>query len=230
MHSSPFLVDCVINDSTLVKSLIDTGCLCFSVFDKYFVRQNNLKTIKIKPIPLRLASGNLTDVITEVTCVKLTIKYYSHTVYGYVVPKLAYSIILGKPWMESNNVTYMAKKRRLRIGSRRHGTLIEENSPSDQFHGKSLLGAASTDDIMKALQKNSPIPREEISKSLPREIQIYTDLFLEDEVSSEPALPPHRRGIDTKITLLKEINGKDKEIPCGRLYGMSRSELLALLK
>ena len=90
MHSSPFLVDCVINDSTLVKSLIDTGFLCFSVFDKYFVRQNNLKTIKIKPIPLRLASGNLTDVITEVTCVKLTIKNYSHTVYGYVVPKIAY--------------------------------------------------------------------------------------------------------------------------------------------
>lgn len=36
--------------------------------------------------------------------------------------------------------------------------------------------------------------------------------------------------MDTKITLLKDDHGKDKEVPWGPLYGMSREELLVLRK
>lgn len=38
--------------------------------------------------------------------------------------KLAYPIILGKPWMEKNGVVYLAKRQCLRIGSRKHGIIV----------------------------------------------------------------------------------------------------------
>ena len=51
--------------------------------------------------------------------------------------------------------------------------------------------------------------------------------FNEDELNE---LPPHRPGLDTKIELVRDEKGKEKEIPCGPLYDMSREELLVLRK
>ena len=43
-------------------------------------------------------------------------------------------------------------------------------------------------------------------------------------------LPPHRPGIDHTMPLEKDENGKEKEVPWGALYNMSRDELLVLRK
>jgi hypothetical protein len=43
-------------------------------------------------------------------------------------------------------------------------------------------------------------------------------------------LPRHRTGVDLQIELEKDQNGKEKIIPWGPLYGMSRTELLVLRK
>lgn len=230
MHSSPFLVDCLLNNSTLVKSLVDTGCLCFAVFDEKLVRQNNFMTRKIDPIPLYLANRTVMETITEIACIKLTISGYPQTIYGYVVPRLAYPMILGKPWMEYNNVVYLAKQKCLRIGSRRKGRIVQQSKDFHKCSTLSLLGAASLADVMKALQDKQPASKDDISTSLPIEIRHFTNLFLDDEVSPESSLPPHRKGTDTTITLQKDVTGRDKEIPWGRLYKMSREELLVLRK
>lgn len=42
MHSSPSPIDYLIDDSTLIKSSIDTGCLCHSIFDENHVCKNKL--------------------------------------------------------------------------------------------------------------------------------------------------------------------------------------------
>ena len=117
MHTTPFLVDCLLNDSVRVNAPVDTGCFCFSVFDANLVRKNNLTTKKIKPRTLNLASGEATQTIKEVAYAKVNIDGQSYIICGYVVPALAYPLILSKPWMEQNNITYIAEKHCLIVES-----------------------------------------------------------------------------------------------------------------
>lgn len=104
--------------------MIDTGCLCFAVFDESLVRKHKLHTVDIPPRPLRLADGKIGANITQVTCVEMDVDGRREKVWGYVMMKLAYPIILGKPWMEKNGVVYLAKRQCLRIGSRKHGIIV----------------------------------------------------------------------------------------------------------
>lgn len=46
---------------------------------------------------------------------------------GYVIPNLAYPIILGKLWMEYNNFVQTARLGCLRINSRKHKLLVRGN-------------------------------------------------------------------------------------------------------
>lgn len=87
--------------------------------------------------------------------------------------------------------------------------------------------AASIADINKALEIKRKYTPQEIENLLPIQIRSKAQFFNEDE---NHELPPNRPGIDTKIDLIKDENGKEKEIPYGRLYDMSRMELLVLRK
>lgn len=98
--------------------MIDTGCLCFAVLDKSLVRQHKLHRVAIQPRSIKLADGKIGAFISEITCVNMDIDGRQERIWGYVIPKLAYPIIFGKPWMEKNDVVYLAKRRCLRIGRR----------------------------------------------------------------------------------------------------------------
>ncbi|KHJ34306.1 hypothetical protein EV44_g4348 [Erysiphe necator] len=67
-------------------------------------------------------------------------------------------------------------------------------------------------------------PPEDIVKILPTEIKHWSTLFLEDQSNN---LPPHRQ-FDMKINLDRDEKGREKQIPYGPLYNMSRDELLVL--
>ncbi|KAI0996740.1 hypothetical protein K3495_g11442 [Podosphaera aphanis] len=185
-------------------------------------------------------------------------------IWGYVMPNLAYPIILGKPWMEYNDVIYSAKRKCLRIGSRKYGMIVrasdwyEQGSPTavqKRISHVSLnqvaidsgivfaerlkrareskditLGAISINDINRALEPKKSVSKEEVQRGLPEKIRSFTDLFLDDDVHRDSALPPHRPGVDTNIRLQQDDRGRDKEVPWGPLYGMSRDELLVLRK
>lgn len=56
-------------------------------------------------------------------------------------------------------------------------------------------------DIKRALQPKGKIQPETIQRDLPKEIHEFTNLSLDDDVLKDNVLPPHRPGIDTKITL-----------------------------
>ena len=55
MNSTPFLIDCLVNPSFFVQSLIDTGCLCYAVFSNELVNNNKLPRIPIEKRSLHLA-------------------------------------------------------------------------------------------------------------------------------------------------------------------------------
>ena len=127
MNVKPLVIDCLVNKSFYVKSMLDTGCLCFSVFDESLVRANNFHNVEITPRPLRLADGKVGAEITHMARVNIDIDGRQEIIWGYVMPRLAYPIILGKPWMEKTDVVYLAKRHCLRIGSRRKGIMVRES-------------------------------------------------------------------------------------------------------
>lgn len=93
-----------------------------------------------------------------------------------------------------------------------------------------VVGAVSVIDITRALQIKIVQSREEVERSLPGQLRHLTDSFLDDEASKDDALPSHKLGIDIRLSLQKDSQGRDKETPWNPLYGMSRGELLVLRK
>ncbi|KAI1006229.1 hypothetical protein K3495_g1992 [Podosphaera aphanis] len=259
MNSSPFLIDCQLNSSFYLHALIDTGCLCFAAFSKDLVKNNNLPRIKIPEKSLQLAEKDEKErTINEVTYVDLDIDGRKERVYGYIIQDLTYQLILGKPWMEQNDVVYHAKRREIRFETKTDSLVVREqrwynSSDSPGFKTTihhvatavkvvsttfisliklakrkpaSRIFAISMEDINKALETKSTDTPDLIYAQLPDQIKHWLQLFIEDQ---ESTLPPHRAS-DMKTNLEKDDKGREKPIPWGPLYGMSRDELLVLRK
>ncbi|KAI0991134.1 hypothetical protein K3495_g17053, partial [Podosphaera aphanis] len=140
---------------------------------------------------------------------------------------LAYPIILGKPWMEKNRVIYAANKSSLKIGNRellKHNTenptlgqkelkLTSSVNRQDLIELERVVGMLSKTELEKALEPKRKMTREEIRASLPIELLEFTELFLEDGTDGNDALPPHRPGVDTKVIMQKDDQGRDKDVP-----------------
>lgn len=80
--------------------MVDTGCLSYSVIDECLARKNKLQLIRIEPLSLQLANGKTNTTINFIAQVVLDIDGRRETTWSYVVPKLSYPMILGKPWLE----------------------------------------------------------------------------------------------------------------------------------
>ena len=104
MTSEPLVVDCLINSSFYVKSMIDTGCLCFAVFDENLVRAHELYTIEISPRSLRLADGKIGARITHIASVDMDIDGRQEKVWGLcnVTNSIRFHVILCHSIMFSN--------------------------------------------------------------------------------------------------------------------------------
>ncbi len=124
LNSQPLLLDCLINNSFYTKAMVDTGCLCFSVIDEGFVRQHKIFSERITPRYLRLADGSRANQISRIARIKIDQDGRQELIWGYMMPKLSFPMILGKPWMEKNDVVYSARRRSLRFGSRKHGLVV----------------------------------------------------------------------------------------------------------
>lgn len=120
MNGSPFLINCLLNFSYNIQCLIDTGYLCFAAFSEELVLKNKLPRIRIPKTNLYLAKNDgMERKINEITFADFDINGSRERVNGYVIPNLAYDVILGKPWMEHNNVTYLSRKRMIRFSSKK---------------------------------------------------------------------------------------------------------------
>jgi hypothetical protein len=91
--------------------------------------------------------------------------------------------------------------------------------------------AISMEDINKALSKldrrNSVSNSEKVRKKLPKKLKGLERCFDNDKGT---AILSHRPGRNHAIPLEKDKQGRERDVPWGPLYGMSRKELLVLKK
>lgn len=244
--------------------MIDIGCLCFAVFNENLERTQWLHRIEILPRLLRLTDGTIAAQTNHIISVDVDDDGRQEKIWGYEMSSLANSIILGKPWIENNDMVYLARRHCLRIGSRKEGIIVrasgwcEYHAPFEiqsrvshviyvnskvssyiafaRFLGQNkapsniTLEALSMHDINQALKWKRLVSRKEVRDNFPREIHQFTDLFLDDKVKSDNTLPSFYPSIDSRLNFKKYEQGRDKEIPWGPLYGISREKLLVLRK
>ncbi|KAI0995203.1 hypothetical protein K3495_g12979, partial [Podosphaera aphanis] len=146
MASKPFLIDVMLNSNNYAKAFIDSGCLCYSAFSATLVSELNLPRISIPPRTLKLAENNTSsNSIAYITWAYIDIDGHKEKIFGYVINKLAFPLILGEPWMRHNNVVYMAGARSLRIETGISSFLVQESGWMDRKKGIStnLLSASA---------------------------------------------------------------------------------------
>lgn len=253
MDGTPFMIDTVINNFYSVSALIDNGCDCLAAVSNSIVRRANLPRVKITPRKLTEATDSIktnNQTITEITEFNLDIDGYQMGLKAYIIPHLSHDLILGKPWMEKEDVIYYARKhcmdireaivdnKPLRVWEKDFQKLDldkkrREMNVSNLSAGvflstirrarktqESQLFSITLADIQKAL---APVKKSASSlEKLPAQYAEFTNLFKKQLTDK---LPPHRPGCDHEIKI-----ESGKEIPWGPLYGMSRDELLVLRK
>jgi len=166
--------------------------------------------------------------IEGVVAFRMEIRGFQQIVYAYVVPNLAFPLILGNPWKAHNQVRTAPEKRRYYHG--RAKKWIEEGKNQQELveaGAFTSLAAATSEDIEKALITKGYPTEEELKKRLPPEVWDMLPLFSRREAEK---LAPYRDGIDHKIELRKESDGSLPALPWGPLYSMSKEELLVLRK
>jgi transposase InsO family protein len=181
--------------------------------------------------------------IEEVSRFEFDMHGHREVAYAYVINNMDEDVVLGKGWMDHQNVTIAPAKRSLFIHSKGIRVRCDEGVASKNVTHQvnaaafaSLLKqsrdpeagvqvfAASIADINKAL---APKKTVDVMTLLPKHYQSYYELFNPKEAAK---LPPHRGpGVDHRIEL-ETKDGQQPQPPWGPLYGMSRGELLVLRK
>lgn len=250
MDGKPFIVNTFINDIIFASTLIDTGCLSYGLCDSHFAQKNNLVRLKINPREVVGFDGKVASSVNEVAIVDIDLDGHRQSkVFLYIAPLGQYDMILGMPWIISQDVRINGPRSEMEIRST--GIIVRSKNtvPNNQKtletqytltqvsaitfkqltknHPKNKgvqVFAASMADINKALAVKK---RTDPSSVLPIHYHDFLDVF--DYKKSE-SLPPLRgKGVDHAIDI--EIqNGQEAKVPWGPLYSMSREELLVLRK
>jgi hypothetical protein len=112
MNSSLFYINTLINSAKFIKAFINNGYLCYAVFNEFMVRALKLSRIFIPYRFLKLAEEDIKErKISFITYADVDIDRYKKRIFGYVIKKLAFFLILGDPWLRYNNVIYKMRKR-----------------------------------------------------------------------------------------------------------------------
>jgi hypothetical protein len=86
--------------------------LCYAAFNEFIIRALKLSRIFIPYKFLKFAKEDIKEKkISFITYANVDIDKYKKRIFGYIIKKLAFSLILGDPWLKHNNVTYKARKR-----------------------------------------------------------------------------------------------------------------------
>jgi hypothetical protein len=256
MDGEPFIVDVRLDGTDFIPTLVDSGCLCYSAISERLFQSLRLPSLRITPRRLEGAAGNNAEsdtILDTVSYASTDIDgYQQKRVFFYVVPGLAYDLILGKPWLEDADVTLSAREGCLDIGvsntrvwNRRKTShkppqlkitqvmaaafmadvrRTRRENKKDGINIDAGVYAVSIADIDKALKQK---PRSDPRLKLPPQYHEWLNVF--DRALADK-LPIHRKGVDLHIEVEKDEDGKEKTIPWGPLYGMSREELLVLRK
>jgi transposase InsO family protein len=248
MDQKGLYINAIFNKVAFTHAFIDNGCLCYMTVSSKFARKADLQRIPIKPRRLQQATGVQDRAITEVAYGSLDIDgHRQERVFAYVIPGQHEDVIMGLPWQRSERVRIKPEKGYLDIRST--GIRVKLRDPIQPTktnlkvtqclssvisvlirQGRKRLTAAtqvfavSLADIEKALRsKTKTNPRDK----LPPQYHEFLEAFNRQQADR---LPPHRTRVDHAIEVLKDDQGREKELPTGPLYSMSREELIVLRK
>ncbi|KAJ6436286.1 retrovirus polyprotein [Purpureocillium lavendulum] len=237
MDSPPMYVNIGINREHYSTVFVDSGCLCYGTINEAFARKLRLPRIPIKPRTLDEVITSLPGAIRAVTYADIDIDgYRKKRAFFYIIPGQDEDVILGRTWMNLEDVTIYPSKGLLHIGSQDHW--VKERDPNRreryELYGQSAstfaglvrrarketqerqetqdprrlrVFSASLADIEKAL---APKKRSDARDRLPTHYHEYLSVF--DRTQAD-RLPPHRPGSDHKIVLEKDGSGKEEEPP-----------------
>jgi hypothetical protein len=255
MDGEPFIVSALIDGCSFAETLIDTGCLSHGLCDPRFARKNKLTRLKITPRQVTGVDGKLTAITDEVVAVNLDLDgHREEKVFLYVSPIGHYDMILGMPWVRAQDVRINGPRSEMKIMTigivvrskeafceleESIGQAVNVSAASFQFlrtrgektkavqtdQKKIIVFAASMADINKALAvKKYTDPKNK----MPAHFHQWLDVA--DRKKAELLPPTRGQGVDHSIELEKDDSGREKEVPWGPLYSMSRDELLVLRK
>jgi hypothetical protein len=128
MNSFLFYINILINSAKFIKIFINNSCLCYTAFNEFIIRALKLSRIFIFYKFLKLAEENIKKrKISFITYANVDINGYKERIFGYVIKKFAFFFILKDFWLKYNDVIYKAKKRQLRIRSKKHELIIRKS-------------------------------------------------------------------------------------------------------
>ena len=118
MDVEPFIISTRVNKICYAKTLIDSGCLAYGTVSQRFARKWRLERIPIAPRPLTELMSTTMNAISEVAYIDIDLDgHQQRRIFLYVIPdQKDYDIILGLPWMISQNVVLAPGHAELRIG------------------------------------------------------------------------------------------------------------------
>ncbi|KAI0999275.1 hypothetical protein K3495_g8919 [Podosphaera aphanis] len=232
MDGQPFVVSALVNSTTFANTL-----------------RNNLARLRINPREVFGFDGKFASSVNEVAVTDIDLDRHRHRqprVFLYVTSTGSYDMILGMPWISSENTRIYGSRSEMLIrftGStvKSEDTLsdtqVSTRSPvqvsamafnyfSRSYRKKNEVQvfAASMKDINKALEgKKRTDPTLKFSAH-------YHELLDVFEHRKADLLPPLRgEEVDHKIDV-ETSNGQDPKIPWGSLYSIYRDGLLVLRK
>jgi hypothetical protein len=167
MDNSPFYTNILINLAKFIKAFINNGYLCYATFNEFIIRALKLSRIFIFYKFLKLAKKDMRKrKISFITYANVDIDRYKKRIFEYVIKKLAFSLILGDPWLRHNNVTYKARKKQLRIRSKKHGLIIKKSDWLNRQKNKNarLMNAKMFAALIRRNEQNYRKKTEEIRK------------------------------------------------------------------
>lgn len=254
MECSLFHTTALINDYSQARALVDPGSAAYALISKKLATRLHLPLLQVPSRRLQGAQGiSNEEGVSHVTSFSLDIGAHKNgRAFAYVVPNLTEDLILGRPWTRQEGATIDEKVSRLVFPD---GTsVLSDEGMEDESHptiknfrvvqvmSSTYAGlarrskrpnsnievfAASLADIEKALRTKPVLSLAEVITRLPEHYRKYASAFDPREAAK---LPPHRPGIDHEIPLELNDDGRQKEVPWGPLYSMSRDELLVLRK
>lgn len=238
---APFIIDVQVDRKANGSCLPDTGCNTSALIESRYVERHALDRISIEPRSVHAYDERPPEVVSAIAKFELDVGGHKSVVYAYEVSEMRdQNIILGLPWLKKHKVVIEPEGPALlfRDTGLRVKNIYEDGDyqPISAASYSTLarikkrgvpiqLFAASLNDIEKALKpKNHSNPRD----VLPSQYHDYLDVF---DRKIADTLPPFRGpGVDHKIELIPDGDGKEPQVPFGPLYHMSRDELLVLRK
>ena len=226
MNGNLIYTDVVLQNNFGTSALIDEGCQCYAAINGNLAKGLGLSFVSRENREAKGATSMKGSKIEGVVAFRMDVEGFRQKVYAYVVPNLAFPLILGNPWKAHNGVRTAPEKRRYYHSRAKRWIAEGRNHGIHKDRGSLLTVAVATmEDIQKSLKKKAYPTVEELKRKLPPEVHDMIPLFSRREAEK---LPPHRKGIDHRIELREQPDGSQPKLPWGPLYGMSKEQLLVL--